>query len=256
MNEFKEWYEEINGIKKFKREFRLYFSQCTIKHEISFAEMLKLASDIAVEDYRERGMSIATLFENDYIILVSRMSLRIHKMPVGDQKLTLTTWEETPEAFQLKRCYQFCDENGTPLIDSVSAWIIVSPTTRRIVPTKLYTLRTPPSYTEEHNCMEPGKIQIPSELVQLNQRPICYSDLDGNGHTNNSRYGAFTIDCLPPEYQEKQFTDFRINFAKEAMIGDMLQMYAAFDTDNKKIIVVGKKISNNEICFESELYYK
>ena len=91
-------------------------------------------------------------------------------------------------------------------------------------------------------------------MTELNQRPICYSDIDGNGHTNNSRYGAFTVDCLPPEYQQKQFTDFRINFSKEAMKGEMLQMYGHADAQSHKVTVTGRQ--GNDTCFESELFYR
>lgn len=254
MEEFKQWYDDQNRV--FTREFRLFFSQCTIKHEMSFCEMLKLTSDIAVEDYRGRGISIKVLADHDIFILVSRMALRFHRMPVGDETIQLSTWEETPDPFQLRRAYEFRDINGIPLISSISSWILINPVSRRIMKTKDFTLRKEPVYSPEHDCMEYGKIIVPAELVQLNQRPICYSDLDGNGHTNNSRYGAFTIDCLPETYRDKQFTDFRINFVKEAVIGDMLQMYGAFDDNTHKITVVGKKISNGETAFESELFYK
>ncbi len=253
MAEFKEWYSDDGRV--FNREFRAMFSQCTINHELSIQEMLRLTSDVAVEDYRIRGMSTAVLAEHNILILVSRMAVRFHRMPMADQIITLSTWEETPEPLQLKRGYLFSSDQGEPLVSSISTWLLVDPVVRRIIPTKKFTLRPDITYERPHDCMEPGKIQVPQELVPLNRRPVCFSDLDGNGHTNNSRYGAYTVDCLPPEYQQKTFTDFRINFAKEAMLGDMLQMYAAFDDAGRKITVVGRKVDSGETCFESELYY-
>lgn len=254
MEVFKQWYDEKNIV--FTRDLRIFFSQCTVKHELSLAEILKLTSDIAVDDYRQRGLSVEILAQHTIFILVSRMSMRFHRIPQGDEVIRLSTWEETPEPLQLKRIYEFYAADGTPLISSVSSWILINPQSRRIMRTKDFTLRKEPDYKRVHDCLDCGKITVPDTLIKLNQRPVCYSDLDGNGHTNNSRYGAFTIDCLPREYQEKQFTDFRINFAKEAVQGDILQMYASFDDTARKIVIVGKKLPDGETCFESELYYR
>lgn len=60
------------------------------------------------------------------------------------------------------------------------------------------------------------KITVPDCVTELDQRPIRYSDIDANGHMNNSRYGAFAVDCLPESYQDRDFTDFRMNYSKEA----------------------------------------
>ncbi|MDE7383863.1 MAG: acyl-[acyl-carrier-protein] thioesterase, partial [Treponemataceae bacterium] len=76
---------------------------------------------------------------------------------------------------------------------------------------------------------------------------------DGDGHTNNARYGAFVIDSLPDEYQKKTFSDFKINYSKEAVLGHKIQIYGAFDDNAKKITIIGKQDEN--ICFEAELYW-
>ena len=44
MAEFKEWYSDDGRV--FNREFRAMFSQCTINHELSIQEMLRLTSDV------------------------------------------------------------------------------------------------------------------------------------------------------------------------------------------------------------------
>ena len=85
-------------------------------------------------------------------------------------------------------------------------------------------------------------------------RQIMYSDIDGNGHVNNARYGAFVIDSLPGEFQNKEFTDFRINYSKEATKDSVLNIYGNFDEESKKITIVAKQGEN--ICFESECHYK
>ena len=105
----------------------------------------------------------------------------------------------------------------------------------------------------EHDCLPYGKIQLPEDAVLLDERFIKYTDLDANGHTNNSRYAAFAVDSLPAEFQGIEFKDVRINFAKEAMLGQKVQVFGKIDKEAKKIILVGKTESGTS--FEAELLW-
>ncbi len=250
MKEFKQWHEE--GTFKFNSQTIIYFSQCTKNGTLSLTELLKLTSDIAVEDFNQRNMSREIMLDHDFMILVSRNSFRIHKNPLENQNVTISTWEEKSEALQFIRAYEICDTiTGEKLISGLSTWLLVDSKTRRLLPIKKYNLRTPLDTITEHNCFKPAKIPEPKNLEFLTERKICFSDIDANGHTNNSRYGAFILDSLPLEFAEKNFTDFKINYSKEAMLGETIKIYADFSESNK-ITVIGK---TDAISFEAELYY-
>ena len=250
MKEFKQWHEEKTF--KFSSQTMIYFSQCTRNGFLSLNELLKLTSDIAVEDFNQRNMSRETMLEHNFMILVSRNSFRIHKMPRENQDVTISTWEEKSEVLQFIRAYEICDtKTGEKLISGLSTWLLVDSKARRLLPIKKYDLRTPVDTVTEHDCLKPAKIPEPENMEFLAERKICFSDLDANGHTNNSRYGAFILDALPLEFAEKKFTDFKINYSKEAMLGETLKIYADFSESNK-ITVIGKTDASS---FEAELYY-
>ncbi len=251
MNTFRLWHED-DGI-TFHAETTVYFSQCGRNKQLSLHELLKLTSDIAVEDYRERGLSREFLLEHGLAILVSRCAFRLHRMPQENERITISTWEEPPEALQLRRAYEITAADGSPLVSGMSTWLLVNPDARRIIPTKQFTLRTPPTSAQEHDCLAPGKIIVPDSCSKLAARSIGWSDLDGNGHTNNARYGAFIEDALPEAYREKHFTDFRINYSKEAVLGQELSVWGHFDDDAKKILLKGSTESGSS--FEGELLY-
>ena len=102
-------------------------------------------------------------------------------------------------------------------------------------------------------CLKPCKIGEPEGMELWDSRKIKYSDLDTNGHTTNSRYGAFIEDALPAEYRGKVPSDFKLNYSKEAMLDSQLDVYGKIEEDGKKITVIGK---TSEGCsFEAELYF-
>lgn len=251
MTEFKQWYEE-DGI-TFHSEHKVQFSQSDSRKQMSLYELLKVTSDMAVEDYAQRGMDRDTLTEHGYACLVSRVAFRFHRIPRENERYTFTTYEEKAEPLQLVRAYEFTATDGTPLITGLSSWLLVEPAAHKIIPTKKFDLRKPVESQKEHDCLKYGKIQIPESLELWGERTINYSDIDGNAHVNNARYGAFVADTIPARLRETRFTDFRLNYAKEAKLGQKLSVYGNVNESEKKLTIVGK--TEEGTSFEAELYW-
>ena len=76
------------------------------------------------------------------------------------------------------------------------------------------------------------------------------SHLDGNNHTDNAFYGAFIVNSLPAELAERPLIEFRINYSKELLLGETVEIYLAKTGENRHV-VVGKK--KGEVAFASEL---
>lgn len=249
--EFRQWHDDDNNT--FHNQGMIYFADCDETGCLSMEKLLKLCSDLAVQEYNSKGLDRETLLGMGFAILVSRVAFRFHKMPKENQKITFDSWEEKPDALQFYRQYEIRDtETGESLITGYSSWLLVDPVARRILPTKKFTLLPQDLTKKGHDCMEPGKIVLPENMELLEKRCVRYSDLDSNGHTTNSRYMAFIMDALPAEWRKKNFTDLRVNYSKEALLGDELGIYAAFG--DGKITVVGK--TESATSFEAELYWK
>ena len=251
MTEFKQWYDE-DGI-TFHSEHKVQFSQSDSAKKMSLYELLKVTSDMAVEDYAQRGMDRDTLTEHGYACLVSRVAFRFHRFPRENENYVFTTYEEKAEPLQLVRAYEFATPDGTPLITGLSSWLLVDPALHRIIPTKKFDMRAPVETSKEHDCMKYGKIQIPEDLEKWDEWKIRYSDIDGNNHVNNARYGAFVANAIPENLRDAAFTDFRLNYAKEAKLGQTLEIFGKVNETEKKLTIVGK--TEEGTSFESELYW-
>lgn len=253
MNNYREWHENGNI---FFREIKLHFGQCDLNQRLSLPELLLITSDSAVEDFHQRGMSFDILLENGVVFLLSRLVFKIHSFPKAEDRFVLKTWEDKPSGGLLSRKYEMKKEDGTKLISGTSLWLIANPESRRLLKPSSFTLREEPDFVVSVDCPPCGKIREPENMEKLGEREAGYSDMDANGHMNNSRYAAFIMDFLPEELQKKEIDVFKINFAKEARKGDIISIYAGVPeakTENK-ITVVGK--SGEHVCFESELTFK
>ena len=247
---FRQYHDE-NDI--FHKDFKLTFSMCNKNKKISLAQLLLLTTDTAVEDYHQRGYTWDMLYENHMFILLSRVSFHFINRPVTNQFITVETWEEKPDSIQLNRKYRIVDTNTKEiLVTGDSSWMVVNTEKRRIIPAKHFTLRPEPTIKTDFDGLPLGKIAVPENMDHLATREIRFSDLDANAHTNNSRYGDFIMDSLPQSLQESEFSDIRINYSHEAVLGETLDIAANFN--GNETIVVGKQ--DNDTCFEAVLIKK
>lgn len=248
--EFKQYHDEEGN---FIREMKFYFSHADKNKKISLKEILAFTSDTAVEDFHQRGITFDLLCDNNIAILVSRVSLHFHKNLCANDVIVLKTWEEAAKGLQLMRRYEISNSQGEKIISGNSAWICVNLANRRITRPTDFNMRPLPEKTTECCCLDCGKIHHDENMELVGQRKISFSDIDGNGHVNNSRYAEFVMDNLPEEFQNKDIKDFRINYAQEAKLGEEIFVYRSFDATSGTIIVVGKV--GETVCFESELKY-
>src|SRR5574344_816793 len=141
MTTYKQWHDDNFT---FNSEQKIYFCECDINHNLNLSEILKLTTDIAVEDYQQRGLSWKFLADHNYGILVSRIAFRIHRIPKADERITVKTWEEKPQPLQLMRNYSIISEDGEKLVSGYGSWLLVNLQERRIMRTRDFTLRPEP----------------------------------------------------------------------------------------------------------------
>lgn len=250
---FNEWHDDDMS---FHKNTMVSFSQCTPDRNIAWSEILRFTSDNAGEDFTTRGMGWEFLIkEKGIAFVVSRTSFHIYKMPVADQRITFNTFETAPEGPLAGRYYEFVDTaTNEKLVTGHSVWSILDMKLRKMVPAKSFDLRpTPTTSADVFTGIKTGRIKLPEGAEVLGTHKILFSDLDANGHTNNARYISFVFDVLPPEYQKLHYSDLRLNYSKEAMLGDEMIIKGCIDDVNKKISVVG--LIEDQSSFECELYW-
>lgn len=248
---FKQWTAEDLS---FNFQTKLTFAQCDKNGRMTWAELLRMTSDGAGEDFTMRDMGWQRLSDMGIVFVVSRASFHIIKMPKYEDQITLVTWEEVPSGPLYTRRYEIRNTlTGEVMITSHSLWTLLDFKNKKIVPAKNFTLRPTPEKKTEYDGILSGKISQNEDMQLFGNHKVVFSDCDANGHCNNSKYMNFVMDSLPLEFQDKEFHDLRINYSKEVLYGENIELFGQIDQDAKKITVIGKV--SGTVSFETELYY-
>lgn len=187
--------------------------------------LLRWQQEIGEQQFTELGLSCRELFERSMAFVVTRLRVRFHRLPTVGERVTLTTWHRETRGVQMFRCYTLCDENGTPLTEGVTAFALVDAKEHRLLRPSALGAEVPTDPTK-NGCPDPKK-ETPPPLIEIAALRPRYSELDQNGHVNNTCYADYICDNLPSGMDRKRLFELAICFEREVRFADRLTLSAA-----------------------------
>ncbi len=194
---------------------------------LRLSALLQLQQEAGEQHMTRNGLSFATLQDKGVAFVVTRLSVHITRLPQMGETVTLTTWHRNIRGVQFFRCYTLTDQNGAPLTDAVTAFALVDTKNHRLLrPDALGELCFPDQSARNVNCPDPVK-ELPPAMVEVAAVHPRYSELDPNGHVNNTRYADFLCDNIPSGMAGKSPKELLIRFERETLPQDLLRITAA-----------------------------
>ena len=142
---------------------------------------------------RTYGVSVDELLDRGMTWILSRLRVRIGRLPANGERLTVRTWPSGVERLFALRDFTICDANDTLIASAVSAWLILDTGSRR--PVRVQTHFVPPT------APRPRALDVGFEKLSSTENPereqeitVRWSDLDVNRHVNNDRYAEWAVE--------------------------------------------------------------
>lgn len=175
----------------------------------------------------ERGFGIATLNEDNYTWVLSRLAIELDEMPYQYESFSVQTWVENVYRLFTDRNFAILNKDGRKIGYARSVWAMINLNTRK--PADLLTLHE--GSITDYVCDEPCPIDKPSRIKVLATEPAAvltakYSDIDINGHVNSIRYIEHILDLFPIElFKTKRIRRFEVAYVAESYYGDQLSLF-------------------------------
>lgn len=222
------------------------------RRRLKLSAILRYQQEAGELQLRSGGLPYERLYDDGIIFVTSRSRVRIKRWPLMAEELNLTTWHRENRGVQFYRSYQFADGSGQNVIEATTCFVIIDPVTHRLQRPKVfdrYGITIQP--TRVPDVKDPEKIIVPTDLPHVDSRVIRYSDVDYNGHLNNTIYADLLGDYLPGGMEHQTISEFSINFTGEALEGEALDIHAGMAGDRAVVTGVGHKGP----CFEAEALF-
>lgn len=233
----------------FEKDITFLFPDADYMGRIKLSALFRAFADIAGDHYIARNLDYDFLRENDYVFLMSRLALKIHKYPESKKTYRISTWEYAHKGAMFMRASEMRDESGNLLCESDAGWVCMSVSEHKILRPKEFKFLC--ETTDKAPSVSIGRINMKEENFCREYLPRM-TDIDMNGHVYNGVYGDIVQNSLSKEDFEKGFSEVKINYMNEITLGENVKVFT--ESSDNGIIVRGR--NENTVCFEFEGMYR
>lgn len=160
--------------------------------------------------------------QGDGIVFVfTRAGGVVNRWPRQNDPITITTRARGVVGVQFYRSFDFyCGEEH--LAEILQASVVVS--------TQEHKLLRPKAFLDygvgagENTGQKLDRMNLPKDMPVVAEREVRYSDLDYNGHVNNSVYSDIFCDYVPGSMHGRALREFQIHYVMESREGEVLQI--------------------------------
>ena len=170
------------------------------------------------------GASFEALAARNLFWAIIRQKVQITRLPMAGETIRLETWAMPATRTYYPRSTVAYDADGKEIFRAIGMWVLMDVNTRAMVlPGKSdVTVEGLITGTE---LKAPGSL-APKSLLNAATRHVAYTDLDRNGHMNNTRCLEWINDLLPSRFHKDHIpAEFTVCYHGEAREGDELQLH-------------------------------
>ena len=183
--------------------------------------ILFLMQEAAGNHFAQLSMDYDSLAQRGLFWAITRNKVQITRLPVRGETIRLETWPMPTTRVAYPRSIVAYDAAGNEVFRSITLWVLMDMQDRSMVlPGK--------SGIEVAGTLRGNELASPmglpaKALVNSCSRTVCFTDLDRNGHMNNTKYLDWIADLLPSEFHRSHSPgEFTVCYLSEAREGQEL----------------------------------
>ncbi|MFC3039496.1 acyl-[acyl-carrier-protein] thioesterase [Virgibacillus xinjiangensis] len=240
----------------YKKLYHIDLRDVDFKKKLRISTLFSYFQEIASLSAASIGVGIDDIAKNYGVAwILMRIRVEVVRVPELNEDITIETWTHEPGKMEFKRDFVVRDQEGIPIVRAVSAWVIMDLVERKIKRASHIPFDYPSDIIEPAIDYKLKKLKRGESMDTVYQKVIGYSDIDFNGHLNNSRYVDFILDCFPvKDHQTHEIKAIEVNFNHEALPGETIKLKKGMsNTDPKIMITEGINEDNQEVVFRAQL---
>lgn len=208
----------------YQQEFHINDSAVDCFGRLTPSMLLFYVQEVAGIHATTLGAGFDALAVKNLFWAILRTHVQITRMPCSGETIRLETWPMPTSRVAYPRSVVAYDAAGNEVFRAISLWCLMDTETRSMVlPGK--------SGVMVEGTLRGNELAIPGSLAvktleSETSRQVLFSDLDRNGHMNNTRYFQWVSDLLPAQFHRCHVPrEFTICYHSEALEGEMLDIH-------------------------------
>ena len=176
--------------------FTLRPRDCDLNEKWRPSAILETMQDAAGAHSLLLGCGREELIKKNIVWVLSRCELHMDRYPSVGEQVSVHTFPTPPRICFFPRYFIFTDAHGEMIGKAGSLWLLLDLTTRRMLPPGDVARLIPDNRDLSVPMNLPATVgQLQGEEFVSEYHPV-YTDLDVNGHMNNTRYADLLCNTL------------------------------------------------------------
>ena len=207
-------------VNTYDETFTLRTRDCDLNGKWRSSAILETMQDVAGAHSKLLGCGRDELVKKNIVWVLSRCELHMDRYPAAGEQVTVHTFPTPTRICFFPRYYIFTDARGEMIGKAGTLWLLLDLGTRRMLPPGDVGKLIPENKDLSVPMNLPATVgNLQGEEFVSEYTPV-YTDLDVNGHVNNTRYADWLCNALGIELMT-QYEPERIilNYNHEVLPG-------------------------------------
>ena len=205
--------------------------------------------EIAGAHYEALGLGYDFILSHGCFWAVTRNELTVEIPPAPGEALWLDTWSGRFGHGLYRRYYRLQRPDGTILARGVSVWVLMDVDTRQLAADRSW-LPDPIVVTQPEELAPARRVLFPP-LRECRSRVVQDSEIDRNGHLNNTLYLRWADEVLPDNFaRSHRLRGVWVEYKKELRRGETAQL--AYTFDDRTLFLTGKSDGRDSFLMRCE----
>jgi acyl-ACP thioesterase len=206
--------------KTYSETFRIASYQTDLTARIRPSAILEIMQEMAGAHAEMLGVGRRKLDPMNLAWVLTRVEVQMEHMPLSGETISVETFPMPNRRVFFPRYFVFRDAEGKQIGCAGSMWVVLDVTTRRMASGAEITALMPDNRDLTAPMGMPATVEeIPGEEQESFRSPV-YTDLDMNGHVNNTRYLDWCCNELGIDtMRSATMKQFAVNFNQEILRG-------------------------------------
>lgn len=257
--------------------FEIRGAETDFRDRLHLASLFVMMQEAAYQNAEEIGIGASNLDSKGVCWLLSKISVRMNRLPEWHENFSVATWSRGARRLLFLRDFIFGSIHGgvnNPVGYATSEWFLAEQDSHRPVrPEQIISQKDLDIYKDapsvfDNSCPRLKNLDLPDAAEPLLIKYADYSDIDRNGHVNNTRYVAWAIDALQAWLtngkEKTELVDIKvygidIQYISEVFFGSKVLLYALpMLTDDKKdacLMIEGRYGESQLTAFRCRTYF-
>lgn len=206
--------------KTYTQEFRIASYQADVSARIKPSAILEIMQEMAGAHAEMLDVGRSRLLSMNLAWVLTRVEVRMERYPLSGEVISVETFPMPNRRVFFPRYFIFRDAAGNQIGCAGSMWVVLDITTRKMANAAEIASLLPDNSDLTAPMGMPATVEeIPGEEQESFRSPV-YTDLDMNGHVNNTRYLDWCCNELGIDtMRSATMKQFAVNFNQEILPG-------------------------------------